>query len=64
MPSSSVPVAPACGLPLVLPRQVSTPRVYRSYFLREVTQSLHKVESTLLLETCMKMTGGGTCTTP
>lgn len=64
MPLSSVPVAPACELPLVSPRQVLTPHVYRSYSPREVTLSPHKVVSTQPWETCTRMTGGGTCTTP
>lgn len=62
MPLLSAPVALVSALPSVLPKLVSTRPVSPSYSLPDPTPSLPKVVSTLLSETCTRMTGGGICT--
>ena len=51
-------------LPSVFPRLGSKLLAFPSSFQPDLTQLLLKVESTLLWETCIMMTGGGIFMTP
>lgn len=61
---SLVPVGQVLELRSVCPRLDSKLLAFLSYSQPGLTLSLLKVELTLLLETCIKITGSGTSTTP
>ena len=57
-------VAPVCVPRSGLRKLVSILPAYQSSSQQEVIQSLPRVVSTLLLEICTRMIGGGICTIP